>query len=63
MDSPPSAGCHDLIRDGVQLCSDADHVLEEFDQLFVSTSSTASNDRPMPKLSEQEEAIYEVLSR
>jgi DNA processing protein len=61
IDNPRSAGCHDLIRDGAQLCGDADHVLEEFDQLFGSAAS-AADDRPMPELSEQEKTIYGVLS-
>ena len=62
MDAPRSAGCHDLIRDGAQLCGEADHVLEEFDQLFVSTQSEVIEERPMPDLSAAEAAIYETLT-
>lgn len=62
IDSPRSTGCHDLIRDGAQLCGDADDVLEEFDQLFVSAKMDVADSRPMPELSGQEEAIYATLS-
>jgi len=61
IDAPRSTGCHDLIRDGAQLCGCADDVLEEFDQLRLSPAEV-TDDRPMPKLSSQEEAIYEALS-
>lgn len=62
IDNPRSAGCHDLIRDGAQLCGDADHVLEEFDQLFMSAKTNAAESRPMPELSAQEKTIYGALS-
>ena len=33
IDSPRSAGCHDLIKDGAQLCESAEDVLAEFAHL------------------------------
>ncbi len=62
IDSPRSAGCHDLIRDGAQLCGDTDDVLEEFDHIFVSTKVGSEESRPMPKLNGHEEKIYVTLS-
>ena len=62
IDSPRSAGCHDLIRDGAQLCGDADDVLEDFDQIFVSTKADSPDSRPMPELNGHEEKIYATLS-
>lgn len=60
IDSPRSAGCHDLIKDGAQLCESAEDVLSEFAHLkAISPESVAI---PMPALSHAEQSVYSVLS-
>ena len=60
IDSPRSAGCHDLIKDGAQLCESAEDVLSEFSHLkAINPESVAI---PMPALSHAEQSVYSVLS-
>ena len=60
IDSPRSAGCHDLIKEGAQLCESAEDVLSEFSHLkAISPESVA---KPMPALSHAEQSVYRVLS-
>ena len=62
IDSPRSAGCHDLIRDGAQLCGEADDVLEEFGQFSMPAKTESKDSGPMPELTGHEEKIYAILS-
>ena len=60
IDSPRSAGCHDLIKEGAQLCESAEDVLSEFAHLkAINPESVAI---PMPALSHAEQSVYSVLS-
>jgi DNA processing protein len=67
IDSPQSKGCHDLIKKGAKLCEGAEDVLSEFEYLFpVSNrppSPAESGTLPALTLSENEQKVYEVLSR
>ena len=60
IDSPRSAGCHDLIRDGAQLCESAEDVLSEFTHLKAVNTELVKIS--MPTLSTVEQSVYEVLS-
>ena len=60
IDSPRSAGCHDLIKDGAQLCESAEDVLAEFAHL--NAIAPEEGKRPMPTLSHPEQQIYNVLT-
>ncbi len=60
IDSPRSAGCHDLIRDGAQLCESAEDVLSEFTHLKAVNPELVKIS--MPTLSPVEQSVYEVLS-
>ena len=60
IDSPRSAGCHDLIKDGAQLCESAEDVLSEFTHL--KAIKPESVEMPMPTLSPVEQSVYRVLS-
>jgi len=67
IDSPQSKGCHDLIKKGAKLCEGAEDVLSEFEYLFPASnrppSPAESGTLPALTLSENEQKIYEVLSR
>lgn len=60
IDSPRSAGCHDLIKDGAQLCESAEDVLAEFAHLNAIAPEQV--ERPMPTLSHPEQQIFNVLT-
>lgn len=60
IDSPRSAGCHDLIKDGAQLCESAEDVLAEFAHLNAIAPEQV--ERPMPTLSHPEQQIFDVLT-
>ena len=60
IDSPRSAGCHDLIRDGAQLCESVEDVLSEFTHLKAVGPELIKI--PMPTLSPVEQSVYGVLS-
>ena len=60
VDSPRSAGCHDLIKDGAQLCESAEDVLAEFAHLQAIDPVQAK--LPMPTLSHPEQQIFNVLT-
>ena len=60
IDRPSSAGCHQLIREGATLISDAGQILEDFNQLPLGSSPTMQ-DSVMPPLSEEENAIHSAL--
>ena len=61
IDSPRSAGCHDLIKQGAQLCESAEDVLAEFAMINHATRSDEAT-APMPSLSPAEQSVYNVLT-
>jgi DNA processing protein len=60
IDSPRSAGCHGLIKDGAQLCESAEDVLAEFSNF--NYSSNEQPELPLPALTPAEQTIYNVLT-
>lgn len=60
VDSPRSAGCHDLIKDGAQLCESAEDVLTEFAHL--QAIEPEEPEIPMPTLSHPEQHVFHVLT-
>lgn len=60
IDKPSSAGCHQLIREGATLISDASQILEDFNELPLGSSPTTPSP-PMPHLSDEECTIYSAL--
>ena len=60
IDSPRSAGCHGLIKDGAQLCESAEDVLAEFANF--NYSSNDQPELPLPALTPAEQTIYNVLT-
>ena len=60
VDSPRSAGCHDLIKDGAQLCESAEDVLAEFSHL--QAIEPEEPEIPMPTLSHPEQHVFHVLT-
>jgi len=60
VDSPRSAGCHDLIKDGAQLCESAEDVLAEFAHL--QAIEPEEPEIPMPTLSHPEQQVFHVLT-
>ena len=60
VDSPRSAGCHDLIKDGAQLCESAEDVLAEFAHL--QAIDPEEFELSLPTLSHPEQQIFNVLT-
>ncbi|MGB0586163.1 MAG: DNA-processing protein DprA [Limisphaerales bacterium] len=60
VDSPRSAGCHDLIKDGAQLCESAEDVLAEFAHL--QAIDPEESELSLPTLSHPEQQIINVLT-
>ncbi len=60
VDSPRSAGCHDLIKDGARLCESAEDVLAEFAHL--QAIEPEEPEIPMPTLSHPEQQVFHVLT-
>ncbi len=60
VDSPRSAGCHDLIKDGAQLCESAEDVLTEFAHL--QAIEPEEPEIPMPTLSHPEQQVFHILT-
>ena len=60
VDSPRSAGCHDLIKDGAQLCESAEDVLAEFAHL--QAIDPEESELSLPTLSHPEQQIFNVLT-
>ena len=60
VDSPQSRGCHNLIREGVVLCENADDILAEFEHLAL-VQANDSPTLPLAKLIETEQKILDVL--
>ncbi len=60
INSPRSAGCHGLIKDGAQLCESAEDVLAEFANFNYSFDEQP--ELPLPALTPAEQTIYNVLT-
>jgi len=67
IDSPRSKGCHDLIKKGAKLCEGVEDVLSEFEYLFPASNRPPSPGEtgvlPALELSENEQLVYDSLSR
>jgi DNA processing protein len=64
IDSPPSKGCHDLLKQGARLVDDVDDILDEFRYLIPPErieQAKALDQRPEVKLSEPEQSIVKAL--
>jgi len=65
IDSPPSRGCHDLIKRGAKLCESAEDILSEFEYLFPPTNRppapSETGELPALELSENEQVAYDAL--
>ena len=72
IDAPESVGCHALIRDGAQLVTSVDEILEDLSYLPESlrnggrgdgTPVTVKRNRPEPVLSGVEAAVWNILGQ
>jgi DNA processing protein len=63
IDKPSSAGCHQLIRDGATLVTDASHVIDDMGELpFFTLNETPAQEEPQaPELPEEEARIFEAM--
>lgn len=62
IDKPSSAGCHQLIRDGATLVSDASHIIDDMGELPFSRSELPlSEKREEPELPPEEAALLAVM--
>lgn len=61
IDSAPSAGCHDLIRDGAVLVRGPDDVVSEFDGLFAKPIGAAQPAAARPALTPEEERLLSLI--
>ena len=63
IDKPSSAGCHQLIRDGATLVSDASHIIDDMGELPFSykSESTAEKNAAIPELPAEEAAVLAAM--
>ncbi len=65
IDSPPSKGCHKLIKEGAKLTEDVEDILAEFDYLLPRSSRVKEEPAATPavtlSLSEAEQKIMEAI--
>ncbi|MES2476357.1 MAG: DNA-processing protein DprA [Verrucomicrobiota bacterium] len=63
IDSPTSAGCNQLIRDGATLVADPSHLLDDLGELpFARQPSAAEPAVEIPELPEEEAAVFAVVT-
>lgn len=64
IDKPSSAGCHDLIRDGATLVSDASHIIDDMGELPFSYAGGSAEEKaaPHPELPAEEFAVFSAMS-
>jgi DNA processing protein len=62
IDKPSSAGCHQLIRDGATLVSDASHIIDDMGELpFARSELPLAEKREEPELPPEEAAVLAVM--
>lgn len=63
IDKPSSAGCHQLIRDGATLVSDASHIIDDMGQLPFSykNDTTEEKTEAAPELPAEEAAVLAAM--
>lgn len=63
IDKPSSAGCHQLIREGATLVTDASQIIDDMGELPLSSASQSFSDEPAPEpeLPEEEAKIYAAM--
>jgi DNA processing protein len=62
IDKPSSAGCHQLIRDGATLVSDASHIIDDMGELpFSRTELPLTEKRDEPELPPEEAAVLAAM--
>jgi DNA processing protein len=62
IDKPSSAGCHQLIRDGATLVSDASHIIDDMGELpFARTELPLTETRDQPELPPEEAAVLAAM--
>ncbi len=62
IDKPSSAGCHQLIRDGATLVSDASHIIDDMGELpFARSELPLTEKREEPELPPEEAAVLAVM--
>ncbi|MFD2256408.1 DNA-processing protein DprA [Luteolibacter algae] len=62
IDKPTSAGCHQLIRDGATLVSDASHIIDDMGELpFSSSAENSSEEEGTPELPAEEAAVMNAM--
>lgn len=62
IDKPSSAGCHQLIRDGATLVSDASHIIDDMGELpFSRTAAVPEKEEAIPELPPEEAAVLAVM--
>ena len=64
IDKPSSAGCHQLIRDGATLVSDASHIIDDMGELPFSYRNEAPGEdkEEIPELPPEEAAVLGALT-
>jgi len=62
IDKPSSAGCHQLIRDGATLVSDASHIIDDMGELpFSRSKAVAEHEAALPELPPEEAAVLAAM--
>lgn len=62
IDSPTSAGCNQLIRDGATLVADPSHLLDDLGELPFARPATGEAPAGEPELPEEEAVVFAAVS-